>query len=212
VEALRRRWKVLGIDTSDSQARVGGEGSFGPDGEDARRAISSGELVVQALNSALKGIEGDEIDGLRFRRELVDLFRVYPSDLRGRCLGVVYEDLEKYAEELTAIGAQARMILLTRGLYDREYDVDMEDKSGIILSGVELVEELGKIGKEIRGITKEGGPDFLGVAGEWLARRIDEFKENIELVSLVYDLTYCRPCSSPIERLSIIHPYFVGFS
>ncbi|BEI81559.1 hypothetical protein CcaverHIS002_0207190 [Cutaneotrichosporon cavernicola] len=69
VEGLRRRWRVLGLTENkesvdfdgDVDALVGGDGAFGPEGEDARRAILSGQLVVHALESALNKVQpGDE--------------------------------------------------------------------------------------------------------------------------------------------------------
>jgi U3 small nucleolar RNA-associated protein 6 len=185
VEALRRRWKVLGIDNSDgTESVVGGEGSFGPDGEDARKAILRGELVVQALNSALGGIAGDTPEGLAFRQGLIGLLRVYPSQLRERCLEVIYEDLEKVVVGGGRLGAEARLISITRGLYDQKYDQDVAETGGIVKSGLELVEEMGRIGKQIRKAARDGG-DFVDVAGEWLSTRINEVEVTSELVCLI---------------------------
>lgn len=184
VEALRRRWNVLGINEdidpqsveADPDALRGGEGSFGPDGEDARKQILAGQLVIHSIGSALKAIQGGK--GLDFRLALVDLLRVYPSALRRKCLDVVYADLERIAEEGGASGARARMAILTRGLYDAPY---VEGEPNKMLSGVELVEEIGSICKGIRRRAKNG-PDFLLVAGQWLIQQIEQQSENQDLV------------------------------
>jgi U3 small nucleolar RNA-associated protein 6 len=196
VEALRRRWKVLGIaNTAQPTAksveeRIGGEGSFGPEGEDARKAILGGQLVLQAIRSALaatpvtSGSSTTTLNGgLDFREGLLATLRAYPSPLRLTCLEVVYADLEKAAEGGGRAGAQARMLLLTRGLYDRPYEAGRKDDGRVVLEGVELVEAVGTIGKEIRKAVKIAGPEFGEVAGVWLDQRIQENRENPELVS-----------------------------
>lgn len=197
VEGLRRRWNVLGIsDLSGGKAKevgsdelVGGEGSFGPDGEDARKAILAGQLVVHAIDSALDAIPcsagpaGTEPDGLSFRQQLLDMLRKYPSPLRARALDVVYEDLGKAAGSGSdRVAARARLHLLTKGLYDRAYVAGEEEKGDMALSGVPLVEELGKIGKEIRRSAKTSGPDWLEVAGDWLADLVESTELSEDLV------------------------------
>ena len=191
VEVLRRRWKVLGIGSdAGPEGIVGGEGAFGEGGEEARKAILAGQLVLQAIRSALDGVPADEAEqlsgeksGMAFRQSLLDLFRTYPSPLRTNCLGVVYADLDKVS------GAQqghARLIGLTKGLYDRAYD-PAEDKlpaGAVVLKGVALVEELGKVGKGIKAATKSAGSEFGLLAGRWLDERIRE-SENDDLVSIV---------------------------
>lgn len=162
---------------ADPNALSGGEGSFGPDGEDARKSILAGQLVIHSLGSALKAIKGDK--GLEFRLSLLDLLRVYPSALRGKCLDVVYADLERIAEERGRSGARARLALLTRRIYDAPY---VEGEPNRTVEGVELVEELGSIGKEIRKRAKDGS-EFLEVAGEWLVKQIISQAENVDLVS-----------------------------
>ena len=186
MEALRRRWNVLGIaDTIDAPASsgvsaemTGGEGSFGPEGEDARKSILSGQLVVHALESALEAIQ--EEDGLRFRLELLQMFRRYPSALRAKCLAAVCADLETIAKGDDESAAKAKLAVMTRGLYDMVYVPGQADAP---LEGVELVEEVGKIGKEIRKKAKDGA-EFLQVAAEWLSSQVEEQKENDDLVSM----------------------------
>ncbi|KAK1925110.1 U3 small nucleolar RNA-associated protein 6-domain-containing protein [Papiliotrema laurentii] len=187
VEALRRRWNVLGIndaiDSPDSnevnaERMTGGEGSFGPDGEDARKSILAGQLVLHAIRSALGAIEGQK--GMTFRLDLVRMLRTYPSALRGKALDAVHEDLGRIAEGSDMkLAAQARLAGLTRGLYERKYVPGETDNA---LEGVELVEELGRIAKEIRRNAKEGS-EFLEVAGEWLGEQIEAQKDNEDLVS-----------------------------
>ena len=187
VEALRRRWNVLGIndaiDSPDSnevnaERMTGGEGSFGPDGEDARKSILAGQLVLHAIRSALGAIEGQK--GMTFRLDLVRMLRTYPSALRGKALDAVHDDLGRIAEGSDMkLAAQARLAGLTRGLYERKYVPGETDNA---LEGVELVEELGRIAKEIRKNAKEGS-EFLEVAGEWLGEQIEAQKDNEDLVS-----------------------------
>ncbi|TXT13606.1 hypothetical protein VHUM_00973 [Vanrija humicola] len=192
VEALRRRWRVLGIASKpaeggddafdgDVEALAGGEGAFGPEGEDARRAILSGQLVVHALESALgkvsatgheKNENGDIVSGIAFREGLLSLLRSYPSPLRTKALGVVYADLERVAAAGGEAGAQARVLLLSRPLLDRPYDPEVRDEGGLVVSGLELVNAYGKIGKEIRSAAKTAGPEFIDEVSKWLAARI----------------------------------------
>lgn len=165
---------------SDAAALVGGEGAFGPEGESARKAILAGQLVVQAIRSAL-----ESISTLDFRDELVKMLRIYPSPLRTKALEVVYEDLGGMANIGGRPAARARLSLLTRNLYERPYDSEVKDDRGVVLQGVKLVEEIGRIGKEIRRIAKMKGSDWRDVAGEWIAARMDEYSSNIELVSII---------------------------
>ena len=188
VEALRRRWNVLGINDTmdqpdsnevDAERMTGGEGSFGPDGEDARKAILSGQLVIHAIKSALEAIDGEK--GMVFRLSLIRLLRRYPSALRGKALDGVFADLGRIADgEDKNLAAEAKLAALTRGLYETKYVPGEIDKA---LDGVELVEELGRIGKEIRKSAKEGSA-FLRVAGEWLVQQIKEQRDKDDLVSL----------------------------
>lgn len=187
VEALRRRWHVLGINMEnkstdkefdgDAAALAGGDGAFGEEGEEARRAILSGQLVIHAIQEALGKVSptgreienGEVLDGMDFRTGLIAMLRSYPSPLRTKALGVVYEDLEKVAAAGGMAGAQARLSLVTRPLYDREYEAGEKPTAGVVLNGVALVEALGGIGKEIRSTAKKAGPEFVEVAGIWLA-------------------------------------------
>lgn len=192
VEALRRRWKVLGITNTSRPAITSGEdageGSFGPDGEDARKAILAGQLVLQAIKSALSAIPvltGKTPEGLDFRSDLLNTLRTYPSPLRSTCLDVVYADLDRIAAAAGQAGAQAKMVLMTRKLYDRPYEAGLKEDGGVVLTGVELVEALGEIGKEVRKAAKKAGKEFGEVAGEWLDERMKENEANSDLVSIL---------------------------
>ncbi|BEI89356.1 uncharacterized protein CcaverHIS019_0207180 [Cutaneotrichosporon cavernicola] len=201
VEGLRRRWRVLGLTENkesvdfdgDVDALVGGDGAFGPEGEDARRAILSGQLVVHALESALNKVQpGDEgrdagadptvaADGMAFREGLLEMLRSYPSPLRKSALRTVYADLERITAKGGRDGARARLALVTRPLYDRAYEAGQEEKRGIVLEGVELVDALGVIGKEMRSVAKKAGSEWTDIAGAWLAERIAEAGDNADL-------------------------------
>jgi U3 small nucleolar RNA-associated protein 6 len=196
VEGLRRRWKVLGVNIGssdeeatevDPDALTGGEGSFGPEGEDARKSILSGQLIIHAINSALVAIPSDDKDGMEFRQSLVDLLRTYPSALRTKCLEVVYADLERIASQGGKEGAEARFTVLTRALYDRPYNPERKDVGGVVLEGGELVDAIGRIGKEIRKVAKAGtgGVAWLDMASEWIVQQMALCGSNADLVSLV---------------------------
>ncbi|ORY29987.1 U3 small nucleolar RNA-associated protein 6-domain-containing protein [Naematelia encephala] len=204
VEALRRRWRVLGIKLAeevprdsafegDSEALIGGEGAFGPEGEDARKAILAGQLVVEAIKPALEAIQPgtdtddvDSEDGMAFRQGLVQMLRTYPSPLRTKCLEAIYEELGRIADRGEQQGAKARLVLVTKALYDQAYDPDRKDQGGVVLEGVELVEEYGRIAKEIRKIAKSmTGPDWGDAVGPWLVEQIKQNVENTDLVSFV---------------------------
>jgi U3 small nucleolar RNA-associated protein 6 len=193
VEGLRRRWKVLGVNIGseaasgaqvDPDALTGGEGSFGPDGEDARKSILSGQLIVHALNSALAAITPTETNGMEFRKSLVDMLRTYPSALRTKCLEVLYTDLTTIASEESDISSEARFMVLTKELYDRPYDSEKKDEGGVVLEGGELVDAIGRIGKEIRSIAKsgKGGVKWLDMAGDWLVSQMELCGDNTDLV------------------------------
>ncbi|WWD16198.1 hypothetical protein CI109_100624 [Kwoniella shandongensis] len=235
VEALRRRWKVLGLKDGldvaaptaedydgDVEALVGGEGAFGPEGEDARKAILTGQLVVHALTSALEAIPSNttrtetEGDGMTFREELLQLFRHYPSPLRTKCLGVMYDDLDIIAKGNDTMAARAKLLSLTRNLYDRTYQEEVEEDQGqVVLEGVGLVEEMGRIGKEIRKSAKGGqGTAWLEVAGEWLVDQIDDCADNEQLgeylTSILSSLT--KPSLNPPASLLLNHLNLVNGS
>lgn len=194
VEALRRRWKVLGIENRSEQPSevsfqgndeelLAGQGSFGPEGEQARKAILAGQLVVHAISSALDAIPADE--DTAFREELLGLLRTYPSPLRTQALGVVYDDLELTATRGGKAGAEARLLALTKHLYDRPYDSSRRDEGTVVLQGVELVEEIGRIGKEIRRHAKGAkGSVWADVAEGWLGEQLDQNGDNLGLVSV----------------------------
>ncbi|OCF71584.1 U3 small nucleolar RNA-associated protein 6 [Kwoniella mangroviensis CBS 8886] len=235
VEALRRRWKLLGIKDQnqdapsqvegedvqkDQDALRGGEGAFGEEGEEARKSILAGELVIHALSSALESIpstcsttEEEKLDGMGFRENLIQLFRNYPSPLRLKCLNVLYEDLQSVSEQSdnSRMAAKAGLLLLNKGLYDREYNPeDKPSKEGeSVLDGVELVEELGKIGKEIRKSIKGKGQnkDWIEVVGLWLIEQIGKLEDKIEvreyLSSILSSLT--KPSLLPPSSLLIAH-------
>jgi U3 small nucleolar RNA-associated protein 6 len=194
VEGLRRRWKVLGVNIEskpapgsevDPNALTGGEGSFGPDGEDARKSILSGQLIIHAINSALAAIPSSEAEGMEFRESLVRLLRIYPSALRTKCLEVVYSDLEGIAESAGDEATRARFMVLTKELYDRPYSPGTKDEGGVVLEGAELVDAIGRIGKEIRAVAKsgKGGSAWLDMAGQWLVQQMALCGDNTDLVS-----------------------------
>jgi U3 small nucleolar RNA-associated protein 6 len=194
VEGLRRRWKVLGVNIEpkatkegevDPDALTGGEGSFGPEGEDARKSILAGQLIIHAINSSLAAITEGE-GGMEFRQSLIDLLRIYPSALRSKCLDVIYADLERIAEQGGENAAEARFIVLTKGLYDRSYDPEKKDVGGVVLEGGELVDAIGRIGKEIRSVANsgKGGSKWLDMAGAWLVGQMELCGDNADLVCL----------------------------
>jgi len=228
VEALRRRWHVLGINVKttdetfdgDAAALAGGEGAFGEEGEEARRAILSGQLVVHALQEALNKVSAAEkvhedggklLDGIAFRSGMIDMLRAYPSPLRTKALGVVYSDLEKIAADGGVEGAKARLLLVTRPLYDRKYEAGEKPTSGVVVSGVALVEALGAIGKEIRSIAKTAGPEWIEVAGLWLADRTAETNDNADLQRYLFSTlkaltksSFSPPASFLVRHLELV--------
>jgi U3 small nucleolar RNA-associated protein 6 len=196
VEGLRRRWKVLGVNIEpkpapgsevDPNALTGGEGSFGPDGEDARKSILSGQLIIHAINSALAAISSEETEGMEFRETLVKLLRIYPSALRTKCLEVVYSDLERIAESGGEQATRARFLVMTKELYDRPYSPGTKDEGGVVLEGAEQVDAVGRIGKEIRTVAKSGrgGSAWLDIAANWLVQQMALCQHNTELVSIL---------------------------
>lgn len=185
VEALRRRWRALGIEGTDASfdgdqmALKGGEGSFGPEGEEARRAILSGQLVLSALGEGLRKVQPGDIDkhdagtdGLQFRQDLLVMLRSYPSPLRAKALEAIYADLDslttngRYSED---IRARAALLLLTRGLYDREYVPGSSQKPGeAALTGPALVDFYGQLGAALKGASGA----MASAAGEWLLAQL----------------------------------------
>jgi U3 small nucleolar RNA-associated protein 6 len=209
VEGLRRRWHVLGIGANakkdkkgeddddfdgDTAALVGGDGAFGEEGEEARRAILSGQLVVHAITEALSKVED-----MAFRETLIDMLRSYPSPLRAKALGVVYAELEERTD------AKARLILTTRKLYDRVYEAG-ETPATTALSGVAYVDALGAIGKDIRAQAKKAGPKFAAVAGAWLADRTAEADGELQqyLFATLKPITKSAPPALLLRHLELV--------
>lgn len=223
VEALRRRWAVLGIAPKegdhqfdgDAAALAGGDGAFGPDGEEARRAILSGQLVLHALQSSLKQVAPESKDktdagvltGMDFRDSLLTLLRCYPSPLRTKAIAAVYTDLETVASQGDEIGARARLILITRPLYDRAYEAGVTDDGRIALTGASLVDTMGTVGRTIRSTAKSAGPEFVRIAGTWLAERIDEMATYPELQRFLFGTlkTLVKPSLKPSASLLSRH-------
>lgn len=184
VEALRRRWKVLGIDLAgqeeddeeaameaDVQAGLprGGEdadeaeadlgqNAFGESGEHARKAIIRGDLVVTVLESAFRNptLRKD----LDFSLQLVALFRRYPTGLRPRLLETVYAHMRQ--EPALRWNPVARRTVIERALYDAAYDPETEAKrreDELVLRGEALVSELGRVVKALRAGGRESGEE-----------------------------------------------------
>lgn len=192
VEGLRRRWQVLGVNIEprpgvevDPDALTGGEGSFGPEGEDARKSILSGQLALHAINNALREILAVDSRGIEFRQSLLDMLRVYPSALRMKCLDAVYDDLRTIAEGVGTESVPARFMVTTKNLYDRPYDPECKDEGGIVLEGPEFVDAVGDVANEIVTVAKsgEGGGPWLELGGKWLVERIQACHDNEDLVS-----------------------------
>ncbi|BEI81560.1 hypothetical protein CcaverHIS002_0207200 [Cutaneotrichosporon cavernicola] len=118
---------------------------------------------------------------MAFREGLLEMLRSYPSPLRKSALRTVYADLERITAKGGRDGARARLALVTRPLYDRAYEAGQEEKRGIVLEGVELVDALGVIGKEMRSVAKKAGSEWTDIAGAWLAERIAEAGDNADL-------------------------------
>ena len=201
VEALRRRWKLLGIkdpsrasskadEEVDSDALIGGEGSFGPEGETARKAILRGQLVVHAVSSALEAIPAQTPDaksfqqaGMSLRTLLLDTLRTYPSPLRATAMEPIYADLSRLATDTGRIAAEARLLLVMKGLFDRPYTSQGGEEPA--LDEVQTIEEIGKIGRAVLKEAKrlKGDAAWLEVAGGWLVEQAAAYKDNTDLVS-----------------------------
>lgn len=179
VEALRRRWKVLGIDVDlaggaseqdekmdldvqaglpaqedDDEDAALGQHAFGASGEVARKAIIRGDLIITVLSSTFTHpVLGNDLD---FHLSLIHLFRRYPTGLRLRLLDAVYEHIE-HASALHW-NPVAQRTVIERALYDAPYDPEQESKyrgeaqeeERVVLTGEALVAELGKIVKRLR--------------------------------------------------------------
>lgn len=217
VEGLRRRWQVLGVNIEpkagvdvDTDALTGGEGSFGPDGEDARKAILSGQLALHAINSALEGIPPTDPMGMEFRQSLLDALRVYPSALRTKCLEAVYDNLRRIDGDAgKGVWAQATFAVVTKDLYDRPYDPERKDEGEVVLAGEGMVDALGKIGKEIRAVAKrgDGGQEWLELSGFWLGDQIVASGDNASLVRLWSRQCTTQNCVTNLAApISLLHP------
>lgn len=229
VEALRRRWKLLGIedtpkasslsdDEVESDALIGGEGAFGPEGETARKAILSGQLVVHAVSSALEAIPAVATDkkspksaGMSLRNLLLDTLRTYPSPLRATALEPVYADLSQLATSTGRIAAEARLLLMTRGLFDRPYE--SQDAADSALDEVQTIEEIGKIGRAMKKEAKrlKGDAAWLEVAGGWLVDQAVAYKGNADLQAYLLGVlaALTKPSLAPpadllVKRLDLL--------
>lgn len=150
----------------DAAVLAGGEGAFGPEGEPARKAILAGQLVITAIESALKSVKTYE-----FQHGLVVLLRRYPTPLRLKLLDAVYERLG--AEQADA---RLSLLLLTRELYDRAY-VPGEEEQEVVLSGVELVDAIGRIAPQLKDVKSK--PEGWGdVAAQWLLQWIQTVDDD----------------------------------
>lgn len=220
VEALRRRWRALGIEAlgaasgADSEALAlrGGEGSFGPEGEDARRAILSGQLVLSALSEALKKVGPTDTDqhdagtdGVRFREDLLVMLRAYPSPLRQKALDAVYADLEALAADGRhgeGVRARAALLLLTRALYDREYVAGepLLAPGEPALAGPALVEFYAQLGAALKGATGA----MADTAGRWLLAQLPRLEPEMRayVLGLLGRLTRRKAHASPELLLS----------
>lgn len=208
VEALRRRWKVLGIDLAgdtedakkmeadvqaglprpDSSAEEPdlGQNAFGESGEAARKAIISGDLVITVLRSAFSNSSlGTDLE---FHLQLVALFRRYPTGLRPRLLECVYEHMQQ--EPTLKWNPVARRTILERTLFDAPYDPEADAKRSegdVVVQGEELVAELGKVVKALRAPVGEAPEGWTRTwneeVGMWLLRWADRMSDNQDLVS-----------------------------
>ncbi|WVO14187.1 hypothetical protein L204_101819 [Cryptococcus depauperatus] len=150
VEALRRRWKVLGIKDAfadravphseeydgDLDALRGGEGAFGPEGEDARKAILAGQLVIHALTSALKAIKPDALierkkhGGMWYRESLLVLLRDYPSPLKTKCVDLLYEELKDISKSTEDVASTAKKMMKVARKIRKSFDEEREHELG----------------------------------------------------------------------------------
>lgn len=144
VEALRRRWKILGIaqdetdagkaSTMEEDVQAGlprkenqedeeadiGQNAFGETGESARKAIMRGDLIQTVLKSAFENQTlGSD---LSFQQALLRLFRSYPTALRTPLLLTVYEQISQ--NPVLSRNTEARRVVLEAELYDRDYQPD----------------------------------------------------------------------------------------
>jgi U3 small nucleolar RNA-associated protein 6 len=191
VEALRRRWKVLGIldevvggvkqEVDDARDIEGGEGfetnpaienedgmeedegkgAFGAGGEDARKRLTNGDLILTVLKNSF-GRSGLK-DNLSYRLRLLELFRDYPSGLRSRLLKAVYESMR--SSQTLVKDCTARRIWIEAELFDAKYDPNVSDEieqpagyapiegegKRVVLHGEALVLAIAKVVKGLKG-------------------------------------------------------------
>ena len=98
--------------------------------------------------------------------------RAYLLIAQMKGLEILYAHLEGVAGGGQRTGSEARIILVSKGLYDRGYEPGREETGGIVLGGVALVEEFGRIGESILSISKRKLEGWADVAGHWLAQQI----------------------------------------
>lgn len=223
VEALRRRWKVLGIDLGgdegaekmDEDVAAGLEGedlganAFGSDGEKARKSIIKGDLIITVLQSAFSNpVLGKS---LAFHTDLLHLLRTYPTGLRPRLLDAVYTHLEE--EPSFTFNPVARKTLLERTLYDTPYDPEKDTKhrspetadDPVVLHGQELVQQLGEIVKQFRnpvpGAPEGWGSTWNEQVGLWLLHWAQRMSSNEDLVRLLSLPFPCHPFACTTNSL-----------
>lgn len=210
VEALRRRWKVLGIDLAgedasaeekmeadvqagleDSAEEDLGANAFGQDGEAARKSIIRGDLIITVLESAFS--DPTLSKDLDFHLDLLHLLRTYPTGLRPRLLDAVHAHFS--AEPAFEWNPVARITTLSRTLYEAPYDPEHDPAKArtesaaedpVVLHGQALVMELGKIVKALRKPVV-GAPEGFEQAwtehvGLWLLEWAGKMSQNEDLV------------------------------
>lgn len=253
VEALRRRWNVLGIldqvmsqdhsdktidaaqveggqdftlDPTDNSQRNGdedemetvdeGAGAFGSTGEDARKQLINGDLVLTILQSSFKrdGLQNN----LDYYLRLLDLLRQYPTGLRMLLLDHVYEAMETGPYRLRQ-NTTARRVWIERALFDAPYDPEEDERlssiqphhylptvkgegSRVVLSGKDLVMAVADIVKRLQAeqdieglIEVERGEvgarlwrkQWHAEVVAWLGRWAERLSENQDLVSFLQD-------------------------
>jgi U3 small nucleolar RNA-associated protein 6 len=191
VEALRRRWKALGlqaeatpgglVDVTDRDDEMEGEvqrglpaptteedeldlgqNAFGSSGEPGRRAIVRGDLVMAVLRSSFSRPGMKE--SVDWHVSLIRLLRSYPTGLRTALLEVIYDSLAMLPE------TSAQRVVLTKGLYDRTYRSDerlsrLDEDRGFELDDAEdeVVLEGEELVKELGNVVSamQGTPDVL---------------------------------------------------
>lgn len=189
VEALRRRWRVLGIlddvergvgkkeaeaevegaegfeldpptkDAEEQDDRDTGMGAFGESGESARKQLINGQLVLTVLNNSFN--RPGLAHDLGYRLRLIELFRTYPTGLRRKLLDCVYESMR--ADERLRGDWTARRVRVECGLFDRGYDPEVDER---------------EVGEVVRGRV-EGEGERVVVMGEEKVRMISRVVEKL---------------------------------